>query len=484
MLSVPAGRDATEATPQTQTRRGRTRVAVVAALVLLAGLVSASPAVAEPKGIFTVFNRCPTEVPGVTLCTYGVMSSGEFSIGTLRIPFEKPLTLRIGDLPTGNPENEKEYFGVPAKNGETLSKTELNVPGDLFGTRVTATLELVASKRNQVIFNFVAFAREEGTTLTLPLRLHLKNPFLGSSCYVGSEANPMQLRLTDGETHPPAGFEPLHGTGGALGNMEEKEELMLRVTGDSLVDNTFAVPGAEGCGSLDSLIDKKLKIPNSAGENTAILGGTLNLATLSAVTASESWTVTPAFAPPVPGGLPASGVTQSTATLNGTLETGEAPVDYHFEYGTTTMYGQVAPILERYTPITSETLPVSQPVAGLQAGTTYHYRLIAGNPTGIRVVGPDETFTTLSIPAQPAPTGGAGNGQGMTFTTAEPPEPILQQPDLQKPAALHTRPVPSGKATRPPSRDGKKKKRERARKHTKRNTRRGPKHRSRVKGYR
>ena len=120
--------------------------------------------------------------------------------------------------------------------------------------------------------------------------------------------------------------------------------------------------------------------------------------------------------PPVVGGLPASSVTQFAATLGGTLKTNETLVNYHFEYGATTAYGQIAPIPDNYAPITAETVPVSQPVGGLQAGTTYHYRLVASNPGGTNVAGPDETFTTLPIPAPTVGTGGA-SGVGVGAAT-------------------------------------------------------------------
>lgn len=454
-------------------------VVVVALVVPLTGLALASPAIAEPRGIFKIFNQCPTEVPGVALCHYARITSGEFSIGTIKVPVEKTLTLQIGYIPSGNPENPRDFFGVSAENGESLSKTELNVPGDLYGSRVTVTPELVASKKNPVIFNEFALGREEGTGLTLPLRIHLKNPFLGDSCYIGSEASPLLPHLTDGETHPPEGFKPLHGTSGEPETLEEKELVMLRVTGDSLVDNTFPVPGAEGCGepssgkgSLDASIDEKFKIPNQAGENTVVLGGELNAVGPEEVIASESWLIA-SVVPPVPGGLPASSLTQSTATLNGTLKTGEAPVDYHFEYGTTTAYGSFAPIPERYTPITSETVPVSQPIGNLRASTTYHYRLVAGNPSGIRAVGPDETFTTLPIPTPTLETSGTTNNvQGVTFTTGESPGQATRRP-----AEFHMLPVPSGKAAASPSKHGKSGgKRKGGKKRTKRKARRRQKH--------
>ncbi len=118
---------------------------------------------------------------------------------------------------------------------------------------------------------------------------------------------------------------------------------------------------------------------------------------------------TESLSPPVVGGLPASSVTQFAATLNGTLKTSEGLVDYRFQYGTTTAYGSVEPIPDGYAPITNETVPVSQPVQGLRAGTTYHYRLVASSPGATEVKGPDETFTTLPIPAPTVETGGASS---------------------------------------------------------------------------
>ncbi|HXB63905.1 MAG TPA: hypothetical protein VNV42_03405 [Solirubrobacteraceae bacterium] len=460
--------------------RRRALVAVVMALVVsLGALASASPAVAEPKGIFKIFRECPTATPGVAQCIFDQLSSGEFSIGAVRVPIDKALTLQLGDIPVDG--SEVEFFGVPAKNGESLSKTELSLPISILGTVVTATPELVISAKNQLIINESKLVNEDGAGLTVPMRLHLVNPVLGDSCYIGSESNPLLLRLTTGATHPPQGFESLQGAIGTPETLEEKNQYVLRITGNSLVDNTFPAPGAEGCGdtssgkgSLDGAIDEKLKIPDKAGENAVVLGGELNLVgPVEVVVDSESWPVAPSLAPPVPGGLPASDVTQSVATLNGTLKTGEAPVDYHFEYGTTTSYGQIAPIPALYTPITSETLPVSQPVGGLQAGTTYHYRLVAGNPTGIRVVGPDETFTTLPIPIPPVQAGGTSNsggtsgGQEMTFTTGEHPAPPTQRPVVR-----HTLPVPHRKAKGPSSKHARK----RGGKHKKRKARHRHKH--------
>ena len=43
------------------------------------------------------------------------------------------ITLQGGAIPTGG-TNPNEYFLLPAKNGESLSKTELNVPGSMLNS--------------------------------------------------------------------------------------------------------------------------------------------------------------------------------------------------------------------------------------------------------------------------------------------------------------------------------------------------------------
>jgi hypothetical protein len=308
----------------------RTRTLVIAAMALMVpmtALVSASPAMAEPKGIFKVFKECPTEIPGLNLCSVDTTKSGEFKLGETAVPINKEIIQQGGFIKTGNPSQPREFFGLPAKNGESLSKTELNVPGGLLdiikceeikgsgeietffrelckktfehgATEVTATTELVANEKNPVIFNEFNLATEKGTAIVLPLRIHLKNALLGNSCYIGSEAEPLELHLTTGATSPPAGFKSIHGKLGEAETLEETvegEELSsLRVTNNTLVDNTFPAPKAYECGEfffikgfLDSLVEGKLKIPNKAGENTAILNGELRVAAASSVLFSE-----------------------------------------------------------------------------------------------------------------------------------------------------------------------------------------------------
>lgn len=301
-------------------RRSLIAVAVTAITASLAVMAMASPAFAEPKGIFKVFNDCPVEVPGNALCSFAQTTSGEFSIGSTKVPINQTITLQGGAVEAGK---INEYFLLPAKDGNSLSKTALNVPGGLAGiincteikgsgffetlerntckaifenktTGVTATTELVANMSNPAILNLENLAFGSGTALTLPVRVHLKNPLLGEGCFVGSEAHPIQLHLTTGTTSPPLPNKPIKGSPGEFSEEEEKGFGVVVTKNNSLVDNAFSVPVSEGCGGFFSfligpIVNSKLKLPSAAGNNTAILTGTLKVASEEAVLASEKF---------------------------------------------------------------------------------------------------------------------------------------------------------------------------------------------------
>jgi hypothetical protein len=309
-------------------RHRRALVATLALLVPLTVLGVASTAQATPKGIFSIFSDCPLESfkllgvpPGAAQCQFGQTTSGEFVIGTSKVPINQTVTLQGGAIPKG--ESEVEYFLIPGANGESLSKTALNVPGGLTGlinceeikgfglfeilergtckaifenglTGVTATTEPVANTKNPAIFNEFRLANGVGTAIELPVRVHLKNPLLGEGCYIGSESSPIQLKLTTGKTSPNPPNKSISGSPGTPETLTEKGWLMLHDANTSLVDNSFSVPVAEGCGGffsflIDPILDSKLKLPSANGNNTAILNGSLNAATAEAVEASEKF---------------------------------------------------------------------------------------------------------------------------------------------------------------------------------------------------
>jgi uncharacterized repeat protein (TIGR01451 family) len=93
---------------------------------------------------------------------------------------------------------------------------------------------------------------------------------------------------------------------------------------------------------------------------------------------------------------PASDVTLTGATLNGTVMPGSVPTSWNFDYGPTIAYGSSTP-----PQVASGALDtaVSEPISGLAPDTTYHYRLVAQGQEN--TVGEDRTFTTPAAPLPP-----------------------------------------------------------------------------------
>jgi hypothetical protein len=285
---------------------GLRKGALVLAAASMLALAVAAPALATPKGNYAVFAQCPLTNPEVNLCAFIQSSGGEFVIGSKTVPVNKTITLQGGVIV--NLETGEETF-VSAANGETLSKTPLTVPGGLFGikapeswpkwlqewfnkqinegiTGVTATAELVGNPG----INRSNLLNREGVALSLPMRLHLNNAILGSSCYLGSKSSPVTFNLTSGTTEPPLPNTPIKGRLGEIEVLEGGN--LVIVKNNKVVDNAFSAPGVEGCGGIlsffiDPLVNKILGVPAAAGHNTAILEGQLQNASAAAVKASE-----------------------------------------------------------------------------------------------------------------------------------------------------------------------------------------------------
>jgi hypothetical protein len=87
---------------------------------------------------------------------------------------------------------------------------------------------------------------------------------------------------------------------------------------------------------------------------------------------------------------PATNVTSSSATLNGTVDPHGLTTSVHFQYGTTTSYGFNTP-MQSQTGNTYRNIAAN--ISGLTTHTTYHFRIVATNTAGTRM-GSDRTFTT------------------------------------------------------------------------------------------
>lgn len=296
------------------TGRGARRIAplLAVAAMSLAVLGFAAPALAlKPTGDFVNFGDCPFNNPAVNQCIFAQTTSGQFTVGSTEVPITKTITLQGGLIFIEEPRSETF---VGALDGNTLSKTPQTVPGGLLKivaplgwpeilqiifnefinkgiTGVTATTELVATPSINRLNLFFG----TGTALTLPVRVHLENSFLGGKCYIGSASKPVTVNLTAGTTSPP---EPNLPISGSLGEPEFKDEgALIVLKNNSLVDNAWAAPVVEGCGEqilfglftgiINSAVNSQLGLPSAAGHNTAILNGNLENAAGAAVLASE-----------------------------------------------------------------------------------------------------------------------------------------------------------------------------------------------------
>jgi sugar lactone lactonase YvrE/phosphodiesterase/alkaline phosphatase D-like protein len=89
----------------------------------------------------------------------------------------------------------------------------------------------------------------------------------------------------------------------------------------------------------------------------------------------------------------ATEVKATSATLNATINPEGSETSYYFEYGKTTAYGTKTK--EESAGSGTSDVPKSEAITGLEAGTTYHFRVVAKG-AGVTVEGNDMTFTTAS----------------------------------------------------------------------------------------
>jgi len=282
-------------------------MAVLGALVFASSALGASH---NPKGEFAQFGECPLNRATITDCVLSVSSGGSFTIGKKAVPLKNPVTLQGGYETVGE---SLAFYG--AENGNTLSKTPQPVPGGLLGivaptwwpkfiqdwfndqiskgfTGVNATVELTGPSKGltKIKLSTENLLFEEGIALGLPVKIHLENAILGSNCYIGSDAKPVQIDFTTGTTAPPPPNKPIKGAAGTFS--ANPEFTLLTFSGGRLVNNSFAAPAASGCGGIfsflvDPLVNSILGTPAAAGTNTAILEGKIQDAAASAVKASE-----------------------------------------------------------------------------------------------------------------------------------------------------------------------------------------------------
>jgi hypothetical protein len=280
-------------------RQSLKRTAGLALLLCAACTATAASAVAgTPTGDFARFNQCP-RFAEVSLpyeagyCIYVKTFGGEVTVGRRVVPVARPIALVGGFMRHENMEREfdSEPVFLAALNGETLPRSPQPVPGGLFGMPLYVTLELIPPA-SDIELNVENLFNDHGSVAVLPVRLHLENQLLGSECYVGSRTQPIVLHLTAARTNPSPPNPPISGEVGKV--IFRDEYGLVEVLSNVLVDNTFAVPGADGCGGpgrgslVDAMVDGALDLPSPGGHNAIVEDNDIWDGSALSVIASES----------------------------------------------------------------------------------------------------------------------------------------------------------------------------------------------------
>jgi hypothetical protein len=272
---------------------GKVRIAILGALVIAGLVIPAGSASAQTlNGIWGPYTRCPVDDPlmlavdGVSTdpaCIAASSPDGEIKLGN------STQTTGATDLQLGaSITRSTAAFSLVSPPGGALVAEPVNVEGGLLGLMCPSDIPLVTAICNGLVgspLNAVTatvepagepsnFSRTAALTLgqpiiTLPVKVHLENPILGPNCYIGSNSDPIVLRPRN-ITRP-----SLSSASGDLDGTPNPTGRLVRITGLSTQgDDTFAVPGATGCGLLGILnaaVNQQQGLPSPSGNNNLVL---------------------------------------------------------------------------------------------------------------------------------------------------------------------------------------------------------------------
>jgi hypothetical protein len=190
----------------------------------------------------------------------------------------------------------------------------------------------------------------------------------------------------------------LNGTVNPNGKAATASFLYGLTTTYDMVAGSFSLPATNTTLSVSALADSLLPGTTYHFELRGIQsGGVIRYGVDSTFTTSP-------LAPTVTT-LPASAVTATNATLNGTVNPNGAATTAYFQYGLTTSYGSYSTTNSLAAANTSTS--VSNLIGSLSPGATYHFRLVANNSAGT-ATGADQVIGNF-----PHAFTGAAPGQGL-----------------------------------------------------------------------
>lgn len=290
---------------------------IAAAAAIVTALAAAAPAQAQDEA-WAPYARCPVDAPAMLGqgsqaetglnpplgCSSAVSERGTFRIGGLTVPTGRT-EIGFGFVGQVNdPDTSADDTWAPVSPaGPAITSPPIEIPGGLLGITqpealrrllgpgilkpvlgVTATVVQAGPVRE---FTPSAALGSPGPIVRLPVKIKLSNPLLGTSCFIGSEADPIVLspEVTDSSG--------LTGSFSVLPHGDATVGSSIAVSGLVLGDTSFRVPKATGCGLLglfNALIDQRLGLPSPPGRNALVQeANTLHVAFPSADVDGAAW---------------------------------------------------------------------------------------------------------------------------------------------------------------------------------------------------
>jgi hypothetical protein len=269
--------------------------AAFAAAAVVMPLTAASASVHQSvklNGDWAPFNRCPVDntamlqadgASKVPLCVASSSPSGTIKIGNMA-PSTSQSDLQFGLISSAG------AFTVIAPQQSAVQSAPVRQPGGLSRmlcpstkppiralcktlahdkslNKVIATLQSAGAPSD---FNLIAGLSKGIPIVTLPVKIHLQNPLLGTRCFIGTNASPIVLH-PENATNPVVQSESFDGNG-----TPDPAGVMFAIfsNGGTQQDTSFSVPAATGCGErgrFDGPINLKGGLPSPAGQNSLVL---------------------------------------------------------------------------------------------------------------------------------------------------------------------------------------------------------------------
>ncbi|NRQ39542.1 hypothetical protein HII36_48100 [Nonomuraea sp. NN258] len=237
----------------------RVRALLAACLLLVAPLVAvtATPAHADEIPTFD-FIDCPDLPEGADPrfwnCNVIIITSGKFILGKFDQNITEPMKITYA---TGLDPVTRKTITV---FGRLRAEKMLVRPG-IFGDPILTAVYALPQYAGH-------FEVKPGPIWDMWLKVRIMNPALGPNCRLGKDSDAIKLSLILGTTNPPPPNTPISGKPAELVSTNPP------IQKATIVDNSFAVPGANGCGLnfglLNAVVNSQAGTPAAAGRNTAI----------------------------------------------------------------------------------------------------------------------------------------------------------------------------------------------------------------------